>query len=325
MGISSSERGRRSGEPWALGSVLGYASGNIFDRMAVTHADPLIGPFLRGVPSLLLGIILVWKNHTWGQVQPGSARYVGRRAVLSFVGAGILSTIGLFAYYFAVQAGGVIITTPVQETYVIWGTLIAWFFLHERFHGFVLLGVCLIFLGLVLLSLGELRGAPISPHWYWAIPLALFTALTYGISGVLWRDGQLRGAHQSTAILLQFTSSVAVGFAGLAAMGRLGLLVATSWRGLVALLVSGVLSGIIAIYCMFTALRLMEVARVYAFSSLTPLVATFFAHFFLGEYLNLLMLGGVLAISVGVTLTQIFRPKAEQNRGQAGLAVGRKQ
>ena len=157
------------GESWALGSVVGYASANIFDRVAVAHADPLIaliGPVLRGLPSLLLGIFLVWKNRTLGQVRPGSAQYVGRRAVLSFVGAGALSTLGLFAYYFAVETGGVIITTPVQETYVIWGTLIAWFLLHERFHGFVLLGVGLIFLGLVSLSLGELRGAPISPHWY---------------------------------------------------------------------------------------------------------------------------------------------------------------
>jgi len=292
-----------------LGSVVGYASANIFDRLAVAN-DPLVtlvGPFVRGLPSLLLGIFLVAKNHTLDQIRPGSARYVGRRATVSLLGAGALSTLGLFAYYFAVQAGGVIITTPVQETYVIWGTLIAWFFLKERFRGFVLLGLVLIFLGLVSLSWGEVRGAPISPHWYWAIPLALFTALTWGLSGVLWRDGQLRGAHQSTAILLQFASSEAVALVGLAVMRRLGLLVTTPRSALGALLISGVLSGIVAIYCIFTALRLMEVARVYALTSLTPLVATLFAHFFLREYLSLVMLAGVVLISIGVTLTQTFR------------------
>jgi drug/metabolite transporter (DMT)-like permease len=306
------QKASRRGEAWALGSVLGYASANIFDRMAVVRADPLLGPLLRGLPSLLLGILLVWKNRTLGQLRPGSGRYVGRRAIFSLVSAGALSTLGLFAYYFAVEAGGVIITTPVQETYVIWGTLIAWFFLGERFHGFVLLGVCLIFLGLVSLSLGELGGAPVSAHWYWAIPLALFTALTYGVSGVLWRDGQLRGAHQSTAILLQFTTSVAVGLVGVAGMGRVGLLVTTPRPALEALLVSGVLSGVIAIYCIFTALRLMEVARVYAITSLTPLVATLFAHFCLGEYLNLTMLAGVVLISIGVTLTQTFKSRRQE-------------
>jgi drug/metabolite transporter (DMT)-like permease len=291
---------------------MGYASANIFDRLAVVHADPLIGPVLRGLPSLLLGIILVWKHHTFDQLRPSSPRYIGRRAILAFVAAGVISTSGLFLYYFAIRVGGVTITIPVQETYVIWGTLIAWVFLRERIHRYALLGVVLIFAGLVGLSLGQWRGHPISPLWYWAIPLGLSTALTYGISGVLWRDGQLRGAHQSTAILLQFATSVAVSLMGLLILGRAPALQMATGQALAALLVSGVLSGVLAIYCMFTALRLMAVARVYAFSSLTPLVATLFAHFFLHEFLNLLMLASIVLVSTGVILTQVFRPKDER-------------
>jgi len=312
MSDAKREPARRHGEPWAIGSVLGYASANIFDRMAVVQADFLLGPFLRGLPSLLLGLVLVWKNGTWDQMRPSSSSFAGRRAILSFITAGVLSTMGLFAYYLAIKLGGITVTTPVQETYVIWGTLIAWFFLHERFHGYVLVGVVLITLGLVTLSLGEqhasgVAAAPIPPHWYWAIPLALFTALTWGISGVLWRDGQLRGAHQSTAILLQFTSSVIVGLAGLAIVGKLGLLLTVPRGALLALVWSGVLSGIIAVYCLFTALRLMEVARVYAFTSVTPIVATLCAHFLLHEYLDARILAGVVLVSIGVTLTQVFR------------------
>jgi drug/metabolite transporter (DMT)-like permease len=56
----------------------------------------------------------------------------------------------------------------------------------------------------------------------------------------------------------------------------------------------------------------MAVARVSAFSSLTPLVATLLAHFFLHEYLNGLVFGGVLLVSVGVLLTQVFRPAEEK-------------
>ncbi len=312
MGENAPQSARRRGEPWALGSVLGYASANIFDRLGIVHADPLIGPFLRGLPSLVLGIVLVVKHHTLAQIRPSSERYIGQRAVLSFIAAGVISTTGLFLYYFAIRIGGVTITVPVQETYVIWGTLIAWFVLRERIHRYAFLGIILIFLGLVGLSVGEWRGQAISPFWYWAIPLAFCTALAYGISGVLWRDGQLRGAHQSTAIFLQFTTSVAVGLLGLLLLGRGAALGTITWHALIALLTSGVLSGILAIYCLFTALRLMAVARVYAFSSLTPLVATLFAHFFLHEYLNLIMLGGVLLVSVGVILTQVFRPKDER-------------
>lgn len=303
---------RRRGEPWALGTVLGYSSSNALDDAAVKIADPLVGPVLRGLPSLLLGIVLIWKHRTLNQLRPGSPEYIGPRPILAFVAAGLISTCGLFLYYLAMSFGGATITVPVQETYVIWGTLIAWIFLGERIHRFALVGVFFIFVGLLGLAFGQFRGQPISPHWYLAIPLGLGTAFTYGISGVLWRDGQLRGAHQSVAIFLQFVTSVAVALVGLIVAGRFPTLPAAPGRALLALLGSGVLSGVFAIYCMFTALRLMAVARVYAFSSLTPLVATIFAHFFLHEFLNGLMLSGIVLVSVGVVLTQIFRPRDER-------------
>jgi drug/metabolite transporter (DMT)-like permease len=209
------------------------------------------------------------------------------------------------------RIGGVVITVPVLQTYAIWGTLIAWFFLGEHIHRLALSGVGVLCLGLATLSWGQLRGQPISPHWFWAVPLTLFTALTYGVSGVFWRDSQLRGAHQSTAILLQFVASEGVALLGLVFL-RTSFLAAITSRNLAALLSSGVLSGIIAIYCLFTALRFMNVARVYAFSSLNPIVAALFAHFFLHEYLSVPMLAGVLMASVGITLTQVFRPKEEK-------------
>jgi len=310
--MEENPQARRRGEPWALGTVLGYASANIFDDAAVKISGPFIGPLFRGLPSLALGITLMWKHHTLDQLRPGSSQYIGRRPILAFVGAGVISTIGLFLYYLAMRYGGVVITVPVQETYVIWGTLIAWIFLHEKIHRYALAGVAFIFLGLVGLSYGQLHGQSLSPHWYWAIPLALATALTYGVSGVLWRDGQLRGAHQSVAIFLQFITSVIVAIVGLLLTGQVASLQAATGRAMAALLASGVLSGVFAIYCMFTSLRLMAVARVYAYSSLTPLVATLFAHFFLHEFINGMMLVGIVLVSIGVILTQIFRPKDER-------------
>ena len=73
-------------------------------------------------------------------------------------------------------------------------------------------------------------------------------------------------------------------------------------------------SGVIAIYCIFTALRLLPVARANAFSSLTPLTATLFAHFFLHENLNLPVLAGVILICGGVALTQIIRSRSEARK-----------
>jgi len=298
------------GEVWALGSVLGWSSANIFDRLAVQGGDPLVGPFLRGLPSLALGLVLMWKHGTWGEIRPASSRFIGQRAITPFVWAGVLSTLGLFLYYFAIRIGGVILTIPILETWVIWGTLAAWALLGERLSGSLLIGWGVIALGLALLIFGQLRGHPLSSLWYWALPLAALAAVSYGVSGVLWRDGQLRGAHQSTAITLQFISSVGVGLGGLLVSGHGRALAALRVGSLADFIGSGLASGVVAIYCIFTALRLLEVARVYAISSLTPLVATLFARFFLHEQLNLLVFAGVVMVCLGVTLTQVFRRRS---------------
>lgn len=308
------------GEVWALGSVLGYASANVCDSVAVSGGDPLLGPFLRGLPSLALGLVLMWKHHTWAQLQPRSPHYIGRRAITPFLWAGLLSTIGLFLYYFAIRIGGVILTVPLIETWVIWGTLAAWLMLGEELRGFLLIGWGVIALGLAGLILGQLQGHPLTAAWYWALPLAALAAVSYGVSGVLWRDGQLRGADQSTAILLQFVSSVAVGLIGLVAAGKGGLLLAAPVGSLVSFLGGGVFSGVIAIYCIFKALRLAPVARAYAVSSLTPLTATLFARVFLHQYVNLPMLAGVVLICAGVILTQVFRSRAEASAQALGQA-----
>jgi drug/metabolite transporter (DMT)-like permease len=313
MNTGRNESKPRRGEPWAIGSVLGYSSGEILDKLAVMkNVDPIVGPFLRGLPSLILGITLVWKNHTLGQLRRGTPRYIGNRAIFSMILAGTLSTLGLFGYYYAIQLGGLVVTIPVMQTYAIWGTLIAWFFLDEKIHAWALGGVGLLGVGLVILAWGQLRGQPVSPLWYWAIPLALFTALTFAISGVLWRDAQLRGAHQSTAILLQFVASEFVALIIPALMGKTGLILSSAGQNMLALLGSGIFSGIISIYCYFMALRLMAVARVYAFASLNPLIAVLFARFFLHEHLNWIMLYGVVLVSIGITLTQVFKPEEEK-------------
>jgi drug/metabolite transporter (DMT)-like permease len=302
---------RLRGELWALGSVLGFATGNVFDRLAVSHADPLMGPLLRGLPSLALGLMLMWKHGTWDELRPGSARYVGRRAIAPFIWAGVLSTAGLFLYYFAIRLGGIILTVPLIETWVIWGTLAAWLMLGEELRGFLLIGWGVIAVGLAALIFGQLRGHPLTSGWYWALPLAALTAVSYGVSGVLWRDGQLRGAHQSTAILLQFVTSVGVGLLCLIVSGRGESLFTAPFGSVLNFLEGGVFSGVIAIYCIFTALRLLAVARVNAFSSLTPLTAALFAHFFLHENLNPPMLAGVVLICGGVALTQIIRSRTD--------------
>ena len=297
----------QSGELWALVGVLAYAVAYIFDRAAMINADPLIGPLMLGFPSLVMGVLLLLTQKTYRQLQPGTQDYVGRRAIMVFIIAGILSTLGVFTYYFALQIGGVTITIPVQQTFIIWGAIAGWLYLGERYSRNGLIGVGILVAGLILLGFGQTRGIPVSRDWYYAIPLALFTAMSYGISGVFWREGQLRGADQSVGIFLQFITSEIIALLGLLLFGRVETLFKTSGYDLGKLFVSGVLSGVIGVYCLFTSLKLMSVTRTYALFSLIPLVAVVLAYLFLKENINWQMMIGILLGCFGVMLIQVFK------------------
>jgi transporter family protein len=294
------------GELWALVGVLGYASANVFEAGAVKSADPLIGPLIRGIPTLALAIVLLGTRKMYRQLQPSSEHYVGRRTIVVFIIPGVLSTIGLFTYFLALQVGGVVITIPVQQSYIIWGAITSWMYLGERFSHKSLIGVGILVGGLVMLALGQMR---------YAIPLALFTAIAFGVSGVFWRIGQLRGADQSTGIFINIVAAEIIALLGLMWFGRIEALFETSAQDLSALFAGGILSGIVGLYGLFTSLKFLSVTRAYALASLTPLTAAILAYVFLNEHINLQMMAGIVMVTLGVALVQIYKPTEEVKAG----------
>ncbi len=302
----------KMGEFWMSLAVVGYVTSYLFDKIAVAHVDPLIGPLFRRLPSLVLGILLLFAQRMTSQLDPKSKQFVGRPTIIVFVISGITSTMGTFAYYYALRFGGVVLTVPISQTLVLWGMVIGWLYLGERFSSKGVLGIVAVLMGLMLLSYGQSQGVAVSGQWYYAIPLALTSAMGWGIAGTLWRDGQLRGAHQSTAISLQFGVGIFLSVMVLALAGRLGAIGAAHVKDILALFAGGLLSGVVAIYCLFTALRLMSVARVYTLNSLTSLLAALLGHLLFGEYLNGLMLVGIGMTCLGVVLVQVHKPAVER-------------
>jgi drug/metabolite transporter (DMT)-like permease len=194
----------------------------------------------------------------------------------------------------------------------LWGIIAGWLYLGEKFNWRGVSGIILLVVGLMVLSYGQTVGTPVSEQWYYAIPLALGAALTWGVTGVMWRDGQLRGADHSTAIFIQFMSKAIFTGVALILMNRLQLMWSMSLHDLGALLISGLLSGLVAQYCLFKALRMMSVARVYALNSLNPILAAILAYFTINEYINTTMFLGLLTACIGVVLVQVFKPKYER-------------
>jgi len=303
-GSGQSQRKSAPGELWAVGAVLGYTASNLTGRAGVITGNPLAAPLLRDVPSLLMGLFLLVRGRHWPQLDPRSPRFAGR-ALLYFVAAGLASVLGTFAFYFSLQLGGVNVAIPVLQTQLIWGSLIGVVMLGERLSPRGILAMFVAFGGLVLLAVGQSRGVPVSDQWLLGALLALVPAVGWGFSGVIWRYGQSLGVDQSTGITVQFGVSVIAAFAFLLFSGNLRVYGEITVGDFSALLASGVFAGMIAVYCMFNAMRLLPAARVFVMNALTPLLTALFAGVLLGEYINGVMWVGMGIASFGVVLFQL--------------------
>lgn len=300
------------GEVWILGAILGFAGSNFLDRVAVVQIDPWIGALVKSLPSLVFALILLTTRTTWAQMRPGAPAYIGGKAITLFVASGVISVLGLVVYFYSLRLAGLALTIPFLQTQVLWATVIGWVFMQERFHAPALAGIATVAAGLMLLSYGQMLGRPVSDNWVFGVPLALLAALAFSITGAIARVGQLKGADQSTGMFLRFGASVIVVLALVALTGRLPLLAAASARDLAALLASGVLNGVIAMYCFFTALRYMSVGRAFAINGANPIVAVGLGAIFLGEYINGLMWAGIALGFVGILLVQMFKPSEKK-------------
>lgn len=293
-----------AGEFWALGSVLGYSGANLFGRAAVVTGNPLAGPLLRDLPSLAMGISLLLRGHHYRQLQAGHAEFAGR-PLLVFIGSGLISTLGTFSFFIALQLGGVNIVVPVLQTQIIWGAIFGWWLLREAVSTRGILGIIVTVAGLAILSIGQSLGVPASDSWGWGLLLALVPAVAWGFTGVIWRYGQQRGVDRSSGITVHYGTSVAASVIFLLTSGNWVVYQNIRPGDLTALAVSGILGGVVAVYCMFTAMKLLPAATVLVLSGVTPLVTALGGAIFLGEFINTPMWLGILMTSAGVVIFQI--------------------
>lgn len=305
-----------AGELWALGAVLGYSGSNLFGRAGVATGNPVAGPLLRDLPSFLMGLVLGWRSAQNRQLVPGGARFAGSRLLL-FVGSGLISVVGTYAFFFALHVGGVDIAVPVLQTQLIWGSIFAWILLGERVNARGALGILVTFVGLVVLAVGQSRGVPVSDNWYWGLLLALVPSVAWGLSGVVWRHGQQHGVDRSSGITVHYGTSVLTSTLFLVISGQIGVYRTIGLGDFSALLVSGVFGGVIAVFCMFTAMKLLPAATVFVLNGLTPLVTALGGGLFLHEYVNGLMWLGIALASLGVVLFQLTAVVGRRRRGGA--------
>jgi DME family drug/metabolite transporter len=299
------------GELWALGAALAYALYQVFLRVAVRgdELNTMVGATVQAIPVLLFSVAMGWivKRRDRGTVSPLSDwRLIGALIVNGLL-LFVVATPLLFA---ALREGGVLITSPLTGTQVIWSALLAALLLRERFTSTMALGMVVSVIGVAALTVGRSGGIQLSGTWWVAVPFALGTAFCWALAGVLLTYCMRRGVDRFQVLAIPTLLGVGVLNAYLLLTGDIGLYPSTPVDVLMSLLVAGTFSAA-ALVCLTTALALTTVASAATLNSLQVALAPLMAWLFLGEELKPLIGIGILLILVGVIVVQRAMEKTD--------------
>jgi drug/metabolite transporter (DMT)-like permease len=299
------------GELWALGAALSYALYQVFLRVAVRgdELNDMVGTTVQAIPILLFSVAMSWfvKRRDRGMVSPLSDWKLMGALVANGLLLFVVATPLLFA---ALRLGGVLITSPLTGTQVLWAALLAAIMLRERLTHTMVLGMVVSVTGIAVLTWGRSGGAELGDRWWLAVPFGLATALCWSLAGVLITYDMRRGVDRFQVLAIPTLVGLAVLNATLLLTGDIGLYASTAVDVLLSLLVAGTFSAV-ALVCLTTALALTTVASATTLNSIQIALAPLIAWLFLAEELNLVIGLGIALILLGVIVVQRARLATE--------------
>ncbi len=307
------------GEFWALVSSLSYAVAAIFSRVASLSVHPFVAPALRLIPvASWAWIRVVRSGRELPRLRPSAADFFGWRVILVMLLGGTLTTVvGTVGYFYALRAGGVVLTQPVLATSILWSALMAAAFLREPLNRGMLLGLLIAVAGVGLLGYGRAAGGEVEASVLVAIPLALIPAVAWAGGSNCTRYALTQGVDKYTILSIGHTWAISLLFVFLLVSGRGGLITAVDAASLGTLLLAGLLTGAAQI-TLAQALSLTTVASASTINGMNPVIAAVLAAVLLGERLNLLMILGTLLTVIGVVYVQLTKETVFDE----GLSIG---
>ena len=295
------------GEFWALAGALFYSLSNVFTGVAVRGAELnyLVGVSLRVLPMLVLSIVAIWLRK---DRQSNSISLLSHGRVLAtLVASGLLTyTIGSPLLFAALRYGGVLVSSPITGTQVLWSAIFAALLLRQPFNRRMALGMLASLVGVVLLTVGRSGSLDLPPHWWLAVPYATGSAFSWALSGVLMSYAMQRGVDRFRALNISVLTGAITLNGYLLLTGDIGLYLSTPWNIMASAALAGVL-GMVGLFSLTSALALTTVASASTLNSLQVGLAPLIAWLFLGEGMNQLMALGILLIMGGVIVVQVSK------------------
>ena len=294
----------QTGEFWMVITALGYAASNIFDKigMSTYGTDGFLGALIKCTPQFVVPLILILL--AVDKKQLGERPKVPLKTYRYFVYCGFISSfIGQFFFLKAMQVGGVNVAVPTVQIWTLIGAVLGIVFLKEKFHKNIIFGAAIAVAGLVVLSIGQYLGIPVSDQWYLGIIYALITACSWAFSTLFYNKGQKLGGGRSWGMFTQYFSGAIFLLIFMGLTGRYSAFSATPGAIYATFLGSALLSTI-ATFGLYTAVRFSPMSKILPINTSYPALCAIVAWLFLGESMNILIGGGIILVIIGVTLSQ---------------------
>ena len=298
-----------AGELWALGSALSYSLTNVYTSLAARGEgmNYFLGVAVRATPAFLLAVVLAVAMSRRPAASPSADRRPGARLNLVLFASGLCTfVLGNPLMFAALRAGGVLVTTPITGTHVLWGAVFAAYLLHEPLNRRMARAMLLSVGGVVTLTLGRTTQAAVSPNWWVAVPYAAATAVCWALGGVLSAYAMRRGVDRFRALATTAGTALLCLNGYLLLSGQIGAYATTPSVPMVSALVAGLFNAA-ALVCSMSAFALTSVASASTIGSLQIALSPLIAWLFMGEKMNAAMALGILLITLGVIGVQRAR------------------
>ena len=284
------------GELWALAGALGYSLDNVFTAFTVRGqgVNFLLGASLRSLPVLVFSLLMtVFAKKA---SKKGISPFTDYKLVLALAAYGVLTFfIGNTMFFSALEKGGVLITTPLAGTQVLWAAIFAIPIIGEKLNFKMVFGMFITIIGILVLAVGKSDGVNLMPRWWLAIPLSLGTAVCWSLSGVLIAYAQRKGVNRFHALLFALVVGNVVLNGYLLVTGQIDVYSNTSPVLVRNLLMAG-LFNTFALVGITTALGLTTVASASTLGSLQIALAPLLAWLLIKEDMNWIISIGILFI-----------------------------
>lgn len=296
-----------AGELWALAGAIAYALNHVFLNVAVrgTELNNTVGATVQALP------ILVFSLAMWPSANRRDPEVVSPMADWKLASSVVANSVLMFVVavpllFAAFRHGGVLLTTPVTGTQVLWGALLAAILLREPFTWRMGLGMLVSVGGVTLLAVGQSGDGALSSTWWLAVPYAAGAALCWAIGGVLLTYAMRRHVDRYQALAVFGVIGIALINLMLVTRGEVGVYRQTPPGVLLSLITAG-LFNMAALVSLTTALSLTTVASATMLNSLQVPLAPLIAWIVVDEQMNSLIGLGILLVLVGVIVVQRAR------------------